>query len=394
VRVLSVIPGPVFGGGANQMLRLHRPLADRGVETIVVLPAEPGNALERLREGGVQPVVMPLHRLRASIDPRLHAGLVGGFRPEVRALRQLIRDRSVDIVQAHGPTNPHAALAGHREGSAVVWQLLDTRAPMALRRAAMPLVKRLADVITSVGEEVADVHPGARTIGDRCIAIWPPVDAAQIATGPVARAAAREALGVSESAPLVGAVGNRYPHKGYEWLIRATALLRERFPGVKVRALAAPSPPHAAYEASVRAEAVALGLDDGTFAFVDPGSRVPELLAAFDVYVSSSVPRSEGITTAALEAMVCGIPVISADVGAIHELIVDGATGTLVAPLDASALASAVADLLSNRDRAAQLAAAGRDRALGRFGLDHLADLYVRSYELALEHRRGRRASS
>jgi len=376
------------------MLRLRRPLAERGVEIIVVVPDEPGNAAGRLRDGGVETVVLPLHRLRASLDPRLHTGLVGGFRPEVRALRQLIRDRGVDVVQAHGPTNPHAAIAGHREGAAVVWQILDTRAPMTLRRVAMPLVTRLADVITTWGEELADVHPGARTLGDRCIAIWPPVDAAQIATGPVARSGAREALGVPDSAPLVGAVGNRYPHKGYEWLVRASALLCERHPDVRVRALAAPSPPHAAYEASVRSEAAALGLDDGTFEFVDAGSRIPELLAGFDVYVSSSVPRSEGITTAVLEAMVCGIPVVSTDVGALRELILDGATGILVAPLDAPALASAVADLLSDRDRAAQLAAAGRDRALGRFGLDRLADVHVRSYELAVEHRRGRRAGS
>ncbi|HRC62745.1 MAG TPA: hypothetical protein PLX85_05920, partial [Dehalococcoidia bacterium] len=50
MNLLHVVHYPVFGGPHNQALRLAEPLRRRGWETTVLLPDEPGNAAERLRE--------------------------------------------------------------------------------------------------------------------------------------------------------------------------------------------------------------------------------------------------------------------------------------------------------------------------------------------------------
>src|SRR5660397_251 len=88
--------------------------------------------------------------------------------------------------------------------------------------------------------------------------------------------------------------------------------------------------------------------------------RVPELLPALDLFLLTSVPRSEGVSTTVLEAMATGIPVISTDVGALSEVVVDGVTGRVVTPLDDRAMVEAVAALLDDAEARAHMGAEAR----------------------------------
>lgn len=392
MRLLFVVHGPVFGGGHAQFLRLRRPLADRGWELLAVTP-EGADAADRLRAGGVEVVELALHRLRATADPRVQVPFLRSMPREVSALRRVVRDRDVDVVQVHGDTNPHGAIAAHREGTALVWQLYDTRTPVPLRRATMPLVTRLADVITTWGRELGRVHPGTERLGDRWISVFPPVDGEEFRPDPKRRAAARAELRIAQDAVAVGSVGMLNPSKGHEHLVRALAAARREEPRIVGRVLGPSSPAHAAYEARVRAEAAALGLDqDGALEIRDAGARVPELMPAFDVLAMGSVPRSEGMPTVILEAMACGVPVVATDVGAVRELIDDDRTGVVVPPLVDAAMAHALGALAADAARRQAMGAAGRKRFLERFSLEVLADVHVRAYEEALRHRGARSA--
>ena len=142
-RCLFVIHYPVFGGPHNQALRLAPTLRSLGWETIVLIPDQPGNAAERLRAADIPTLEASLGRLRASADPRHHLRFVSGFPHEVRLIRSLIRELQIDLVLLGGLVNPHGAIAGRLEGVPIVWQILDTLPPRALRRGLMPLVTRL-----------------------------------------------------------------------------------------------------------------------------------------------------------------------------------------------------------------------------------------------------------
>jgi glycosyltransferase involved in cell wall biosynthesis len=390
-KVLSVIHGPVFGGGFNQMVQLRKPFEERGWELTAGATNEPGNAVERLRQEGLETVVMPLHRLRATPDPRVQARFLATIRPEIRALRRVIRERRIDLVQAHGDTNPHAAIAGHLEGIAVVWQLYDTRTPAPMRRVTMPMVTHIADAITTWGMELARVHPGTLSLGERHVVVFPPVDAEKFRPDAGRREAAREELGVSDDEFLVGAVGVRNPTKGYEWLARALAKARAERPEIQVRVLGSPSPVHREYEDSVRKEVAELGVGD-IFELRDPGSRVPELMPGFDALILSSVARSEGIPTVILEAMSCGIPVISTDVGAIREVLPSDA-GTLVPPEEVEPMAWAMGRLAADRESAAAMGRRGRELVEERYRLEVCAGRHLTAYDRALKYRASRRSS-
>ncbi|MDA8218111.1 MAG: glycosyltransferase, partial [Dehalococcoidales bacterium] len=351
MNVLYVIHYPFFGGPQNQAVRLARLLEERGIHTIVVLPDEPGNAAERLRAAGVDVRQIPLHRLRSTTDLRTHLQFGAAFRSEVSALRRLIRSEQIDVVQVGGLVNPHAAIAAQLEHRAVVWQLLDTRAPMPLRRLLMPWVIALADVVMTTGLGVARVHPGAMSLGSRLVPFYPPVDTSVFRSDPGRRAAARDELRIAAEAPLVGTIANLTPQKGLEHFITVADELYESRPDVRFVILGSAMQTHGPYEATIRRmvqESPVGGA--GALRIIDPGMRVSELLPALDLFLLTSVPHSEGVSTTVLEAMATGVPAVSTDVGALSEVVVDGVTGRIVAPLDDSAMVETVAALLDDAE--------------------------------------------
>jgi glycosyltransferase involved in cell wall biosynthesis len=95
---------------------------------------------------------------------------------------------------------------------------------------------------------------------------------------------------------------------------------------------------------------------------------VPDLLAAFDLAVSSS--SFEGSPLALMEYMDAALPVVATRVGGVPDLIDDGVHGLLVEPGDAGALARAMGELLRDPGRAREMGARGRERRRSEFDLD------------------------
>jgi len=383
-RLLFDIHYPTFGGPHNQAVQLAEPLRRRGWETLVLLPDEPGNAAERLREAGVEVVQQPLVRIRVGADPRLHARFVMGVGPEIARTRRLLRDRRIDVVLIAGLYTVQTAIAARLEGIPVVWQILDTFAPQGVRRVLMPAVTRLADVVMTTGMVVARGHPGAANLGDRLVPYFPPVDTAQYRPDADRRNAARRAWGIPEGATVIGTVGNLNRVKGQQYLIRAAEVIHRTDPDVYVRILGAFTPTHAAHAEALREEAKQRGLLAGDrLAFVDPGRQVANLLPGFDVFLLTSVPRSEGVPTAILEAMSSGLPVVATRVGGVEEVVEDGVTGFVVAPLDVDAIAAATRTLVRQPHLRTRFGASAREHAVKRFGIERCADAHLCAFERA-----------
>lgn len=392
MRILSVIHYPVFGGPHNRNLRLSSILARRGFNTIVLLPDEPGNAVERLEKAGASVLVRPLHRLRATVNPIPWTLFVAGFLPEVWMIRKLIRQKEISVVLINGLVNPHAAMAARMERVPVVWQILDTRAPMVMRRILMPLVTRFADVVMCTGMEVARAHPGALQMGDRLVPFFPPVDTNNFRPNQTMRRRARSELGVPENAILIGTVGNINPQKGHEYLIRAGSIIHSQIRDLFIRILGVYTPTQARYDAKLHKQTQDLGLaNKERLQFVDPGDRVAELLPAFDIFLLTSLPRSEGIPTVILEAMACGLPVVATDVGGVREIVENGVTGLVVPPLDPIAIANATLYLLQNPELLQRMGKKARKRAVEYYDIEACANTHVRAFEAALAHHRRKR---
>lgn len=116
--------------------------------------------------------------------------------------------------------------------------------------------------------------------------------------------------------------------------------------------------------------------------FLGKQDPVEEILAVADLFLMPSGSETFGL--AALEAMACGVPVVSTDIGGLPELVVDGVTG-LLAPLgDVDAQALAAARILSDDALHARMAEASVRRAHDVFGLDAVIPMYEAVYDAVI----------
>lgn len=385
MKVLCVVHSPFFGGPHNEALRLREPLLRRGWEIEVAIPDESGSAGPRLEGGGVPVHVLPLSRLRASPDPRLLLRFVRDFGPTVRALEAVIRTTGADVVQIGGLVNPHAAFAARRAGAAVVWQIVDSRAPAPLRRAAMPLVRRFADAIMFDGEALVELHGGRESLPVSAFVYFPPVDTTRFVPSEERRRAVRGELGIPTDAPVVGTVSSLNPMKGLEYFLEAAAMVAVSRPETWFVVVGGAPETHLAYQERLRRRADQLALPTPVV-FVGERVDVERWYPAFDLDLITSLPRSEGTTTTALEAQSCGVPVVATRVAAVAEAVDDGVTGLLVPPKRPDAIADAVLRLLEDETLRVRIGAAGREAAIQRFDAKRAADVYVAAYEAALAH--------
>jgi glycosyltransferase involved in cell wall biosynthesis len=114
---------------------------------------------------------------------------------------------------------------------------------------------------------------------------------------------------------------------------------------------------------------------------------VANLLASAEVMCVPSL--YEGFSLPAAEAMACGTPLVASDAGALPEVVGrDGSAAVLVPPGDAAALAGALADLLADPVRRAEMGASARRRAVERLSWTATARATVEVYrhEIARFH--------
>ena len=388
MKVLCVVHSPFFGGPHNEALRLKEPLRRRGWEIEVAIPDEPGSAAPRLEAGGVPVHVLPLSRLRAVPDPRLLLRFGRDFRRSVRNLEAVIEDTAADVVQIGGLVNPHAALAGRRRGAAVVWQIVDSRAPALVRTLAMVLVRRYADAVMFDGQSLVPLHTGA-SLALPTFVYFPPVETSRFVPDRERGAETRAEIGLPADAPVVGTVSSLVPMKGLETFIAAAGRVAEACPAARFVIVGATPSSHTGYAERLHEQAAGLGLPH-PIVFAGERTDVERWYPAFDVDLITSVPRSEGTTTTALEAQSCGVPVVATRVGAVPDVVEDGITGLLVPAEQPDALARAVLRLLGDESLRARMGTAGRQAALERFDVERAADLYVQAYEAAVGYSAGR----
>ena len=176
----------------------------------------------------------------------------------------------------------------------------------------------------------------------------------------------------SHPGPRVLFVGRMRPYKGLPILIDAM----KRIEGTLMLV------GRGEMEADVRAKVEREGMESRVVLAGDvPGADLPGYYRAADVFVLPSIDRSEAFGLAMLEAMLCGVPVISTRLGTgTSHVNQDGVTGLEAPAGDAEALARAIGRILDQPEAAKRMGEAARERALS-FSEAAMVDGTARVYE-------------
>lgn len=296
-----------------------------------------------------------------------------------RRMAAAIRARNLDILHAH-QYSPffYAALA----------KVLCSRSPRLIltehgrhypdrvspiRRAANRLVlDRLADAVT------ACCHFSAQGLsrtdgfaGGRIEIIENGIEVERY--GPTGdRHTVKKSLGLEADRRYVIHVARHHPVKDQATLLRGFAAAVPHLPGVDLLMVG---------DGPLRAElenlAVELRVPDRV-RFLGIRTDIPELMRAADVFALTSLSEAASLTL--LEAMASGLPAVVTAVGGNPEIVRHEREGLLFPRGDAAGCAAAFRRMFHEPKLAARLGAAGRERVMERYRLDHTVEAYYRLY--------------
>lgn len=344
MKVVHVECGRHLYGGAQQVLYLLRGLqgdADRHV-----LACPPGSAIAGAAAGEGIPIrSLPM---AGDVDPLLLPRLV-----------RLLRDERPDLVHLHSRrgADPWGVLAARPLGIPVVLsRRVDNPEPRWLVAAKYGLVSR----VIAISEAIRHVLLREGVPPAKVVCVPSAVDTDVFAPG-CDRPWFSAALGVEPGRPAVGMLAQFIPRKGHQVLLDAVPSVLAEHPRT-VFLLFGKGP----LQGRVREEVARRALTDSVRF---PGFRadVARVLPCLDLLVHPAF--TEGLGVALLQAASAGVPIVGTRVGGIPEVVEPGVNGLLVEPGDAPALARAICDLLADPGLARRLGAAGRARAVSRFGI-------------------------
>jgi glycosyltransferase involved in cell wall biosynthesis len=356
-------------GGAERLQRTFAEALDpRAVSlTVITLRDSLPESTAALRDRGVRVVAFPANHF-ADVQ-------------RTRALVRFVRAERFDLLHAHLVRSTIlAGLAGRWTSTPVVATLHNTRrragVPPALRAAEKWVLRRAAERVIAVGWETARAN--ARALAGRTIDVIPNAVAEPDLPSAGERAEVRRELGIPDGAPLILTVGRLVAQKAISDLLHAFARLPATDPAPQLRVVG-----RGRLEDALAGELTRLRIGDRA-RLLGLRSDVPRLLAAADLYVSSS--HWEGLPVAILEAMAIGLPVVATGVGDVPRVL-DGRSGVLVPARDPAALAGAISALIADPGRRQQLGVSARARARAHFGTRAWADRHMALYDEVIRAR-------
>jgi glycosyltransferase involved in cell wall biosynthesis len=277
-------------------------------------------------------------------------------------VRRIVRDKGVAGIDAHFayPDGRAATLLGRWLGLPVMVTLrgkeerqLRSNVAQEVRRAI-----RDADRVVAVSDALARIalRCGADPARLRVIGNGVDLDKFRRLDG----VAARRELGLPEGVPMLVSVGGLVERKGFHRVIACLPGLLARFPKL-VYLVVGGSSAEGDMGAALRKQVAAAGLEQHVRFLGQVGpERLALPLSAADVFVLAT--SYEGWANVFLEAMACGLPVVTTRVGGNAEVVSSDDLGFLVPFGDAAELESAIARALERSwDRTAIVAhAAGQ----------------------------------
>ena len=172
--------------------------------------------------------------------------------------------------------------------------------------------------------------------------IYQGVDLHRFQSSPEMQAKAQKRYPLPTNAtPILGCVGSFEERKGQAVLLKALSLAKKKLPNVHLLLVG-----DGVDESRLKRLVKEMDLEKNVSFF--PFTTQPELLfERVDMTILPSIVK-EGLPNVLLESMSMGTPVIASDLGGIPEVIIDGKTGILVPPADASRLRDAILRLWQN----------------------------------------------
>ena len=371
---IGMVCYPTYGGSGVVATELGKALADRGHQVHFVSNSLPAR-LDVFRENLYFHEVSMVHYPLFEHSPYVLA-LTG-------KLVEVVREQKLDLLHVHYAI-PHAT-AAHLAREILAGQGIRVKVITTLHGTDITLVGKdpnyapvvsfaiqQSDAVTAVSDFLRDETHRYFDCRKKVITVPNFVDLHRFT--PSVRPGLRERF-CPEGHRLLIHISNFRRVKRIDRVVEWFHRISEQVPSTLLMVGDGPELPRA--EQSVREGGLS-----GKVHFIGRQDPVESLLGVSDLLLLPSETESFGL--AALEAMACGVPVMSSDAGGLPELIEDGRGGILVSENgQAQGIERAVA-LLSDPTKLDQFRQASIRRA-SNYSLERILPLYEALYRQVLE---------
>ena len=376
MKVICFLFDPNVGGPTIRARSVYERMIAQGYDVRIAIPSGEGTAEGYFREKAV-----PVDRLAIAkpVLPRKVAlFLKFAFTAPIGLLRLVLylRKNRPDVIHVNGAFDILPALAGRIARVPVVWHLNDTVFGPGLSLRLGRFVDRMATVVIAAAGRVAS-HYGVA--GDKVIIVHAPVDVDQFP--------ARNPKGYPKVPAKLVLVGNWNWIKGQDHFVSVVEGVAKA--GLDVQASIAGKFLDGQKDYwqpildRIQSDGLSQIIECPGFVFDTPG-----FLGGADLLLLTS--HSEASPISVHEAMSIGVPVVSYDVGGVHEMLGDGegAAGIVIPKGDDGAMQTAVIDLLSDPAKYHHMAINGQVRARKLYSLSACVDKHVLAYDKACKGRK------
>lgn len=385
IRVLHIITRMIVGGAQENTLLsvegLNR-MDEYEVTLVSGLDDGPeGDLLVRARET-TRLVILP--ELCRNINPL--ADLVALFK-----LVKLIRDGRYHIVHTHSSkAGVLGRIAATLAGTPIVVHTLHSlvfhdyqpwvvnRLWWAVKKACAPMTDHFISVSRIIVEKA--VRAGIDR-PEKFTTIYSGMELDWFLRSQVDGDSVRREFGLPLDAPVVGKIARLFPLKGHDELLDAASEIVRRCPEVRFF-LVGDGILYDHLRERARRQGI---LDNFVFAGLIPRERIPEMLAAMDVLVHTSL--REGLARVLPQALAMGKPCVSFDIDGAPEVVIPGETGYLVEPGDSVGLAESISRLVADPELRRQMGEAGRQVVDPAFRAETMVAEISEIYQMMLQRR-------
>ncbi|MBN1796648.1 MAG: glycosyltransferase family 4 protein [Sedimentisphaerales bacterium] len=364
---------PIGGGAANAHLRIVKEYAEVPDLKIDILTsaAKPGFFTEQLADN-VTVYKVGLHKKILHFWRKIE--VIEWLLKSKKHYRKLLREKSYDLVHAFFGFPSGYLCYKTTDKVPYIISLRGSDVPgenVRLQRE----YKLLAPLFKSIWKNAAALAACSEGLRKRALNFLPSADISVICNGVDAeKFKPNQAKSKDDTFRLI-TVGRLSPTKRVDMLIDTVGILKAGGINVKLKVIGG---------GALKNQLKQTVLDKCLGDCVEIIGRVetqqmPQLYRQADIYVSATM--QEGMSNAMLEAMACGLPIVTTKCEGLAELVADN--GTIVNMASAEAIAEAVKKLLDDKSMYISMSQSARHRA-EQFTWKKVADSYLRLYEKVL----------
>lgn len=348
LRIIHTESSCGWGGQELRVLNECAGMAARGHEILIAAPEEAPICSEA-RIQNLQIAGIAINR-KSYRGYRVLGEAISGFRP--------------DILVTHSSTDSWLAALANIGKKIPIVRTRHVSAPIPANPATRWLYTRASNHVVTTGEALRRQVMQQTGLGaDRVTSVPTGIDLQVFSPGD--RQASRVLVGLPESVFIVGIVATLRSWKGHRFLVDAFASIQDK---KMLLVIVGDGPGRDNLHAQCRSR----GIEDRV---IMPGNQkhVANWIRSFDLFVLPSY-ANEGVPQALMQAMACGLPVITTPVGAIGEIVENETTGLMVEPQSADEIARAVCRLRDDELLRERLGEAALAVAKTRFSSDRMLD--------------------